>query len=129
MMTKAKKIMIVDDEEDIRDALSYFLQNMGYETIECQDGLAAWNYLHQNTSKPGIILLDLSMPRMSGDQLLVHLKNHDELKAIPVIVVSALSDSLRDDSVVAAVKKPFSLEQLSQLISTHISIDSLEEMV
>ena len=128
-MTQTKKIMIVDDEADIRDALSYFFQSQGYETIECHDGLDAWEYLNQQKPSPGIILLDLSMPRMNGHQFIERLNNHQEMKKIPVIVVSALADSLKEKSVIAALKKPFNLEQLNKLISTHISIDSLKEMV
>ena len=128
-MTQTKKIMIVDDEADIRDALSYFFQSQGYETIECHDGLDAWEYLNQQKPSPGIILLDLSMPRMNGHQFIERLNNHQEMKKIPVIVVSALADSLKEKSVIAALKKPFNLEQLNKLISTHISIDSYKEMV
>jgi CheY-like chemotaxis protein len=127
-MTKTQKIMIVDDEADIRETLSYFFQSRGYETIECHDGLHAWECLNQSTA-PSIVLLDLTMPRMNGHQLLDRLKNHQELKKIPVIVVSALADTIEETPGIAAIKKPFSLEQLHKLISTHTRIDSIEKMI
>src|SRR5215467_5460683 len=63
------RILVVDDDEDIRELLKIFLEADGYQVRLAADGLEAWQHL-ENGSGPALILLDLMMPRMDGEQFL-----------------------------------------------------------
>jgi DNA-binding response OmpR family regulator len=110
-------IMVVDDEEDIRETLAYYLKSQGFNVLTCYDGLDAWETLC--VSKPDLVLLDLSMPRMSGEDFLLKCRKKEEFRQLPIIVISAVADTLKDKSVLGAVRKPFSLKQIQELIKTH----------
>lgn len=92
MMTNDKCVLVVDDEEDIRDGVSRWLRAAGFETITAADG-------EQGLAKameiaPHAILLDMLMPRKDGLQTLSELRQHRETSDIPVVMLSA---SLRDE--------------------------------
>ena len=82
-----KTILVVDDEEDIRDYLSTVLEDAGFRVITAEDGIAALERLKQEI--PDFISLDLVMPRKSGHKLLYELKKDRELSKIPVLIVTA----------------------------------------
>lgn len=111
-------IMVVDDEEDIRETLAYYLKSQGFNVLTCYDGLDAWETLC--VSKPDLVLLDLSMPRMSGEDFLRECRKNEEFRELPVIVISAVADTLKDKSILGAIRKPFSLRQLQELITLHL---------
>lgn len=81
-------ILIVDDEEDIREALRDVFEEEGYVVTTATNGREAIDVL-QGATKPNVILLDLMMPVMNGAEFIQHKKNAKELDAIPVIVMSA----------------------------------------
>ncbi len=87
----AKKIMVVDDEEDIVITLTTFLEMKNYETIVARNGEEALKLLEKE--KPDLIILDLMMPKVSGLQVLKVIKNDPELKNIPVMVLSAIGQN------------------------------------
>lgn len=87
-----KKILIVEDEKDLRDAYRMILNSRGYETSQAYDGKEAIDKLEQFS--PDLILLDLRMPNMSGLQLLDEYRQMGEPKA-KIIVFSNL-DSEKD---------------------------------
>ncbi len=87
-----KRVLIVDDEPDIRIFVSACLQEAGFVVDEAIDGLDAFNKIVGN--KPDLITLDLMMPRKSGVALLRNLKKSDEWNDIPIIIITAhASDS------------------------------------
>src|SRR4030065_2693377 len=88
-------ILIVDDDADIREALTQALESEGYRVSLAVDGRDAWEKLHSGPS-PALILLDLMMPIMNGVEFLAALRADAALKGLPVILVSAF------DSVAAA---------------------------
>jgi DNA-binding NtrC family response regulator len=80
--------LIVDDEAPIREVLSTFLEDIGYETHALADGESAINWLREE--KPDLILLDVRMPGMSGLDVL---KNSRQLyPEMPVIMISGYAD-------------------------------------
>ena len=83
-------VLIVDDSSQKREMLSRHLKQLGHEVTIVEDGFQALEYLKHNS--PDIILLDLFMPGMNGDEVLQKLKADDRLKAIPVLIVSSSSD-------------------------------------
>jgi CheY-like chemotaxis protein len=92
-MAARKKILIVDDEEDIRLYLSTLLGDQGYETALAKDGEEAWKQVEGNF--PDLITLDISMPEKSGIKFYREMKADDRWKKIPVIIVSGVSEDMR----------------------------------
>ena len=85
----AKKILIVDDDQDVILFLSTVLQDRGYQVIHALNGRRGLDLA--SAEAPDLILLDLMMPQKSGISLLADLKRDDHLKKIPVIMVTGVS--------------------------------------
>ena len=114
----AKKILIVDDEPDILRAAKVRLMSFGYEVITATDGKDILELARKNT--PDLILLDLRLPGMSGDDICVKLKADDMLKNIPVVMFTASSDfninnMIKKIGADGYLIKPFGSEDLSQI--------------
>ena len=92
-MAPRKKILIVDDEEDIRLYLSTLLGDRGYETVLAKDGEEAWKQVEANS--PDLITLDISMPEKSGIKFYREMKADERWKKIPVIIVTGVSEDMR----------------------------------
>jgi DNA-binding response OmpR family regulator len=87
-----KRVLVVDDEPDIRIFVSACLSEAGFQVEDAIDGLDALNKIMAN--KPDLITLDLMMPRKSGVALLRNLKKSEEWNDIPIIIITAhASDS------------------------------------
>ncbi len=86
-MADKKHILVVDDSSHSRLLLRTILAKEGFEVTEAGDGEAALDVIE--SSAPDLILLDLMMPGMSGEDLLVEIRNRSESKNLPVIVVTA----------------------------------------
>jgi DNA-binding response OmpR family regulator len=76
------KILIADDEAEIRDLLKLYLENEGYNVVEAQDGRAALTLLRKE--KPDLCVLDIMMPEMDGYHVLQELRKESN---IPVIIL------------------------------------------
>jgi two-component system, OmpR family, phosphate regulon response regulator PhoB len=85
----AKKVLIVDDELDMRTFVSTLLETSGYKPLTAVDGKEGMAVARRQ--KPSVVLLDVMMPNESGIGMYRELKNDPDLKDIPVIMVSALS--------------------------------------
>lgn len=92
-MSEKKKILIVDDEQDVLTYLSALFQDHGYETIIAEDGVQGFEQAKRQ--KPDLITLDITMPGQSGVRTYREYKQDDALKDIPVIIVTAIGDSMR----------------------------------
>jgi CheY-like chemotaxis protein len=88
-MTMAKKILIIDDEKDMRIYLDSLLSQAGYETSVAENGLLGFE--QARTWRPDLITLDILMPKRSGVKTYSELRNSPDLKDIPVIVLTGLS--------------------------------------
>lgn len=86
-MSDEQPILIVEDDEDIRESLVDAFQDQGYAVVSAVDGLDALDQLRN--VRPRLILLDLMMPRMNGMQFCEEKQKVDEWAAIPVVVLSA----------------------------------------
>ncbi len=109
------RVMIVDDDLDIRRGIAFALELEGYEVVEAADGREALQKLQQH-ARPAAIVLDLMMPRMNGWQFREAQQRDPELADIPVIAVSAAAgdESIHAD---AYVRKPFALGTLFDAIA------------
>jgi CheY-like chemotaxis protein len=92
-MSEKKKILVVEDEQDVLTYLTALFQDNGYDTVTAVDGVEAFE--RARTEKPDLISLDIAMPDQSGLRTYRQYKKDDELKDIPVIIITALGDSIR----------------------------------
>jgi CheY-like chemotaxis protein len=88
-MADKKKILVVDDELDIRTYLSALFEDNGYATVLAQDGEDARRQVEANS--PDLITLDISMPEKSGVKFYREIKEDERWKKIPVIIVTGVS--------------------------------------
>ncbi|WP_295767120.1 response regulator [uncultured Mucilaginibacter sp.] len=108
-----KKVLICDDDEGILDMLGLILSDSGYQTIPVQNSLQIYEEIKRE--KPDLVLLDLWMPVLSGDQVLRTLRKSPETENLRVIVISASREGERIATEAGAdgfLAKPFDLEQL-----------------
>ena len=83
-----KKVLVVDDDVDIRKVVSKLVEKSGYEAIEAKNGVEGMGKVREH--KPDLIILDMLMPKESGIRMYHELKTEESLKDIPVIVLSAI---------------------------------------
>ena len=81
-----KRILVVDDSITVREMERKLLENQGYHVEVAVDGLAGWNTVRAESFD--LVVSDVDMPRMNGIEFVSNIKRHEELKAIPVIIVS-----------------------------------------
>lgn len=86
-MAGKKKILIVEDHSDIRRLMAFFLERIGYDVVEAETGLAAIE--RANATQPDLIMMDLGLPDITGDEAIARLKVDPSTKHIPVIVITA----------------------------------------
>ena len=105
-------VMIVDDDDAIREALEDVLSDEGYEVVGMSDGQQALDYL-QAEKRPSAILVDLWMPVMDGWKFLDALLDDPRLSRIPLVVLTAARDQrARDLRVSEVLTKPVQLQQV-----------------
>jgi CheY-like chemotaxis protein len=85
----ARKVLVVDDELDMRTFITTLLETNGFKPISAEDGVKGLELAHRH--KPSLIILDVMMPKESGIQMYRELRTDPELKDIPVVLLSALS--------------------------------------
>ena len=113
------KILIVEDEKDIRDLIIYALQAKGYETISTDDGEKALKMLKEN--KPDLVILDWMLPSVSGLEICRNIRRDKNIKNIPIIMLTA--KITEDDKILGLdsgaddyITKPFSTAELSSRV-------------
>ncbi len=118
-----KKIFIVEDDKAISQSLSFVLQDEGYEVKTAENGIIALNLLYENVFKPSLILLDMTMPVMSGPEFCQTLKNNCLYSSIPIVIMSAYDDipkKFPEISAEAYLVKPFNIEEMFSIIEKMI---------
>ncbi len=115
-----KKILIADDELPVAEMLKQALDAEGYETYKATQSLRFYDAVREH--HPDLILLDLMMPYLEGDDELTLLNMNPETRGIPVVIVTAKADARQDLAryhqlgVADIVIKPFQLDRLLQII-------------
>ena len=119
----AKKILVADDEPSIVRVLEYRLRHNGYEVIVARDGKKCLE--KSRKERPDLILLDVVMPGLNGFEVCKRLKENEETKDIPVIMLTVLatdedlSQGL-ESGVACFMSKPFNASDLLDEIKTAI---------
>ena len=110
----APKILVVEDDQDIRQLLHVQLTSAGYETVFARDAAAALGVARRE--QPNLIVLDLGLPAGGGFVVMERLKSLPELEMVPVVVVTAKDQSEAEKAVEQGATsfflKPFKGEEL-----------------
>ena len=114
---KRPLVLVVDDEDAIRDALCDLLEDAGFATIGARHGLDALRALATLPTAPAFILLDLMMPIMDGWAFCRSRWKSQALREIPVVLISAvdMAESNRPTGIDAFLPKPLDVERFTQL--------------
>lgn len=113
-----RNILLVEDDEIVRRAMQMVLEWEGYRVDCAANGQEALDFLHSG-GHPSLILLDVMMPVLDGEQFRQQQKEDPAFASIPVIVVSAASFASAVDAVYY-VRKPFEVQELLNAIRDHI---------
>jgi len=118
----SKKILAIDDEPEMLNLIKLALARGGYEVVTCDSGGKAWDAILEH--KPALILLDVMLPGIDGYSLAVKISQDEAMKAIPVIVMTALEPSRalfkKFAQVVGFMTKPFKPDELLNQVQAAI---------
>lgn len=116
-----KKVMICDDDRGILEMLEMMLEDYGYSVTTESSSIGLLHDLHND--QPDLLLLDIWMPVLSGDQILKQMKRDPQLNTMPVIMYSASSEGqliAKNSGADAYIDKPFDLDDLVKKIQSLI---------
>lgn len=110
-------ILIVDDEESVRTVMQRSLQHLGYSVEVAQNGIEALKVYCDDPSKFSLIILDMIMPSMAGDEVFFKLKELNN--SVPVLMASGYSSDAKTKSVLHSggrgfIQKPFAVDELAR---------------
>ncbi len=115
-----RKILIVDDNDDIREMLAVLLDMQGYKVVVAGDGEEA--VLVAVREEPDIILMDVMMPKLDGLEAARQINQNPKLSGVPIIGLSAFSDPLTETGLensfswTAYLRKPIDVDELERLL-------------
>jgi DNA-binding response OmpR family regulator len=118
------KILIAEDEKDIRELIVFSLTFAGFDVVPAVDGQDAVEKALE--AKPDLIMMDVRMPRMTGYEACAKMKTMDEIKDIPVVILSAKGQESEIQTGLNAgayeyILKPFAPDELIQRVKDIIS--------
>jgi CheY-like chemotaxis protein len=113
-------VLVVEDEEDLRELASELLLELGYPVVLASNG--EQGYLLATTLKPDMVLTDAVLPRMDGREMCLRIKHNPETREIPVVIMSGIftreahkTEALRTFRANAFLRKPVSLKELGDV--------------
>ncbi len=121
----SKKILVVDDESDITETMSFMLKAEGYDVITAQDGEEGLRLAKEEM--PDLIILDVMMPKINGYKIARLLKYDNKYKNIPIVMVTARgqdADKLIGEETGADeyITKPFEFEEVLDAVHKYLEI-------
>ena len=105
-------ILVVDDNESIRNVVATILSDRGYRVAQAENGHAALEVLGQMEERPCLILLDFMMPVMSGPEFLAVVRRGHRLAPLPIVVMSATADPADIEGPFKVLRKPATMQLL-----------------
>ncbi len=116
----AHKVMIVEDNELNMKLFHDLLESRGYDIIETRDGMEALKMAR--TERPDLILMDIQLPEVSGLEVTKWIKEDDDLRAIPIIAVTAFAmkgdeEKIREGGCEAYIAKPISVTNFLETVA------------
>jgi len=122
-----RTVLVVEDDEELRDLIGDLLEEEGYEVIAAADGKEAMDYLRAASKPPSLLLLDLMMPVVNGWELLRIMKGDQWLAPIPVVVMTAVKRD-RPPGAAAVLKKPFKITELLGTVFNLVGTGGVERI-
>ena len=121
-MPDQKVILIVDDDDELRDAIRTMLETQGHKVIQARDGQEGQNLIYQQ--RPDLVILDMMMRRKGGYPVLEHFR--DKKDAPPIIMITANEGSRHKAyaeylGVIDYIRKPFAMERLLEAVQRGLS--------
>jgi PAS domain S-box-containing protein len=115
----AGRVLLADDEEDVRSVVRAMLETLGYEVIEARDGVEAVELFRRHAAEIDLVILDLVMPRLKGEAALEQMRRI--APTVPAILVSGYDESGRIREIFAAgfggfLQKPFRRQDLGKKV-------------
>jgi Response regulator containing CheY-like receiver, AAA-type ATPase, and DNA-binding domains len=121
----SKKILVVDDEPEVLQVLMLRLEMTGYEVLGAKDGREALDLAY--SMMPDLIVLDFYLPDMNGDEVVKIIKEDRELKHIPILLISAITESVaqkaKETGAEGSLRKPFELDELVDKVGKMLGKD------
>lgn len=105
------RILLADDDDDIRSTVSAVLASEGHEIVEARNGMHALQLLTRDPL-PDVIILDILMPVMNGFEFLDRMQHDPRIAHLPVLAVTAHAKVGEIHGVVRVIRKPFDLDRL-----------------
>jgi CheY-like chemotaxis protein len=128
MANPAGNILIVEDDPDTRELLSALLANEGFHAVAAEDGLEALHLLrtvrHRAPNIPCLVLLDLKMPRLGGNEFRRAQLDDPVVASVPIAVISGATDAderAQALGAVATLTKPIDFEKLLTVVRRYCS--------
>lgn len=121
-MSSGQRVLVIEDDEGIRDAVAESLEEAGYGVWLAANGAIAIGELRASSDLPFLILLDLMMPVMDGAQFLQEMRQDPRLSALPVVVVTADGNAIAKAAALgtqSGLKKPVQLKELLSTVSKY----------
>ena len=120
----AKKVLIVEDNELNMKLFRDLIETCGHEILETRDGIEALKLAREH--RPDLILMDIQLPEVSGLEITRWLKEDDELRAIPVVAVTAFAmkgdeEKIRSGGCEAYIAKPISIGNFFETIGRFLT--------
>lgn len=119
-------VLVVDDDDEIRDLTAQFIESEGVQAFGAANGLEALKTIGAR-GEPGLILLDLRMPVLNGEEFLARLSAIPGLRQVPVIVVTGDRSAEAAAAKLGAhggLSKPFELDTLLSIIHRYVGMGS-----
>lgn len=126
MAKTSKKILLVDDNDDCREMLASFIKRLGYEVLEAGTGVHAID--RASRIRPDLIVMDLRLPVMNGDEATACLKANVYTRDIPVLINSASSLSdvhkkrVLDAGASEILQKPLNLSNFPTVLTRYLPV-------
>lgn len=120
--TAARKILVADDNDDIREMLAILLRRLGHEVIVAGDGETAVALAMQE--RPDLILMDVMMPRLSGLEAARKIHEIDALRSVPIVAISAFRNPLVETTNTSTFRwhayltKPVNTDELELVVAS-----------
>ena len=114
-------VLVIDDEETVRQTAGAILRKGGFEVLEAGDGLSGVNLLRERKGRISLVILDLTMPRMSGEQAFDHLRS---IRAdVPIVLASGYSETeavarTAGRDFAGFLQKPFTVDRLIETVAS-----------
>ncbi|MFI5296111.1 MAG: response regulator [Thermodesulfovibrionales bacterium] len=118
-----QKILVVDDNRDNRELVVKVLKNRGYDMVEAVDGEDALRKAQDE--RPGLILMDISLPKMDGYEVIRRLKSQEEYRDIPIVALTAHvmkgdKERAMNAGCIGFIPKPIDIRELPEQIGYYL---------